>query len=39
MRRLVLAFVGGLLVITGAALATPGIGVLSAPVRGARHAG
>ena len=32
MRKLVLAFVGGLLVITGAALATPGIGVLSAPV-------
>ncbi len=37
MRRLVLAFVGGLLVITGAALATPGIGALSAPVC-ARHA-
>lgn len=32
MKKLVLAFVGGLLVITGAALATPGIGVLSAPV-------
>jgi hypothetical protein len=31
MKRLVFAFVGGLLVVTGVALATPGVGVLPAP--------
>ena len=33
MKKLVFVFLGGLLAIAGAALATPGIGVLSAPVQ------